>query len=241
MLVKAGIAACVLACAAVALSAIDFRQLYNEMYPVNGLRRDVLNLCHEAKPTFVRAIDADRTLCYDSMPDPVELAIGWVRTSSRLAAMHKPTPVEIAERLLVVAIRERRLDRLGPPQFSGYAMVTGGAAYACDDMKSPIQIAAKSGPALALPDDGLMLRLARGDRAAMAALGLTPSGGGTAAARHPALPVLSLGGAGSSRRPDAPEGAVAADDAPVPAIGLGDDAAPLQSPPAAPSICRTPA
>jgi hypothetical protein len=241
MLVKAGIAACVLACAAVALSAIDLRQLYNEMYPVNGLRRDVLSLCHEVKPTFVRAIEADRTGCYDSMPDPVELAIGWVRTSSRLAAMHKPTPVEIAERLLVAAIRKHRLDRLGPPRFSGYAMVTGGAAYACDDMKSPVEIAAKSGPALALPNDSLVLRLARGDRAAMAALGLTPSGSATAAARHPALPVLSLGGAGNSRRPDASDGAASVADDSAPAVGLGDDAAPSQSPPAAPAICRTPA
>src|SRR5712691_5856664 len=100
MLVKASILATVLICAVVSLSRVDFRELYNEMYPVNGLRRDVLNLCHQTEPTFVRAIEADRVGCYDGMPDPVERAIGWVRTSTRLAAMRHPSPVELAERLL---------------------------------------------------------------------------------------------------------------------------------------------
>lgn len=234
MLVKASLAAGALVCAAVMLSSIDFRQLYNEMYPVNGLRRDVLNLCHQAEPTFVRAVEADRVGCYDSMPDPVELAIGWVRTSSRLAAMHAPTPVEVAEHLLVAAIREHRLDRLGP-QFPSYAMVTGGAAYGCDDGKTTPAVAAKSDLALALPDDSLVLRLVRGDRALMAALGLGPSD------RRPdkTLPILSLGGAGGSGGPETSDRASLAD--PVPAAALGDDAVPLQATPAAPGICRTPA
>lgn len=236
MLVKASFAAGALLCAAVMLSSIDFRQLYNEMYPVNGLRRDVLNLCHQAEPTFVRAIEADRIGCYDGMPDPVELAIGWVRTSSRLAAMHKPTPVEVAERLLVAAIQEHRLDRLGPPQFSGYAMVTGGAAYGCDDGKPTTVVAAKSDLTLALPDDSLVLRLARGDRAAMAALGLSPPRIRSARA----LPVLSLGGAGGSQRPKASDGATGLAD-PAPAAGLGDDPAPPRAAPAPSGICRTPA
>lgn len=235
MLVKASFAAGALLCAAVMLSSIDFRQLYNEMYPVNGLRRDVLNLCHQAEPTFVRAIEADRIGCYDGMPDPVELAIGWVRTSSRLAAMHKPTPVEVAERLLVAAIQEHRLDRLGPPQFSGYAMVTGGAAYGCDDAKPTTAVAAKSDLALALPDDSLVLRLARGDRAAMAVLGLSPPHSGPAGT----LPILSLGGAGGSRGPKASDGAASLAD-PAPAAGMGDDSVARQAAPAAPAICRTP-
>ena len=235
MLVKASLAASALVCAAVMLSSVDFRQLYNEMYPVNGLRRDVLNLCHEAEPTFVRAIEADRIGCYDNMPDPVELAIGWVRTSSRLAAMHKPTPVEVAERLLVAAVREHRLERLGQAQFSGYAMVMGGAAYGCDNGKPTTVVAAKSDLALALPDDSLVLRLARGDRAAMAALGLRPPHSGP----ERVLPILSLGGAGGSQRPRTSDGTAGLAD-PVPAAGLGDDAVPLRAAPATSAICRTP-
>ena len=235
MLVKAGIAACVLACAAAVWSTIDFRQLYNEMYPVNGLRRDVLSLCHEVQPTFVRAIEADRVGCYDSMPDPVELAIGWVRTTSRLAAMHKPTPVEVAEHLLVAATQERRLDRLGPLHFTGYSMVTGGAAYACDEGKAAVSTSGKSDLALALPDDRMVLRLARGDRAAMAALGLEPVD------RHSAtsLPILSLGGAGGgSGSADASGATVGLADSPA-AAGAGDDTVPPRAASAAPAICRT--
>lgn len=241
MLVKASFAAGALICAAVTFYSVDFRQLYNEMYPVNGLRRDVLNLCHQAEPTFIRAIEVDRIGCYDGMPDPVDLAIGWIRTSDRLAAMHKPTPVETAERLLIAAIEEHRLDRLGPPQFSGYSMVTGGAAYACDGAKSPIQVVAKADPALVLPDESLVLRLVRGDRVAMAALGLTSSAVASAGARRPRLPVLRLGGAGGSQSADAPQAAAGLADDRAPAAALGDDSVPPRSPPAAPAICRTPA
>ena len=41
MLVKASIAATALIFAVGSLSSIDFRELYDEMYPVNGLRRVV--------------------------------------------------------------------------------------------------------------------------------------------------------------------------------------------------------
>ncbi len=237
MLVKASVAATALIFAAVGLSSIDLRQLYNEMYPVNGLRRDVLTLCHQAEPTFIRAVKVDRVGCYDSMPDPVELAIGWVRTSSRLAAMRQPTPVEVAERLLVAAISERRLDRLGPPQFTGYALVTGGAARACDGAKSPVAVAS----APALPDDRLVLHAVRGDGAALAALGLMPHRLRLAASRRPELPILSLGGAGGgSGTPEAANGIAGLVD-PAPAPDLGGDSAPLLAPAAAPSLCRTPA
>src|SRR5712692_11816985 len=128
MLVKASIVATALISAVVSLSSIDFRELYDGMYPVNGLRRDVLGLCHQAEPTFVRAVRSSRDNCYDSMPDPVELAIGWVRTSSRLAAMTRtPTAVELAERLMVEATTQRRFDLLGPRRFTGYAGVPAAA------------------------------------------------------------------------------------------------------------------
>src|SRR5215207_9023994 len=110
MLVKASFAATALICAAVSLSSVDYRELYDEMYPANGLKRGVLSLCNATKPTFVRAIEADRVNCYDSMPASIERAIGWVRTSARLAALNKvPTAMEVAERLLVEAAAQRRV------------------------------------------------------------------------------------------------------------------------------------
>ena len=137
MLVKASIFATLLIVGVASLSRVDYRQLYDEMYPVNGLRRDVLSLCHQAQPTFVRAVEADRVGCYDGMPDPVERAIGWVRTSSRLAAMRHPSPVETAERLLVAAAAERRINRLVEPRFTGYAAMPA-AARPCEDAPSAL-------------------------------------------------------------------------------------------------------
>src|SRR6478672_10500287 len=120
MLVKSSILAVAVIAAVMGLSRVDYRDLYNEMYPANGLRRDVLNLCQDFKPTFVRALETDRIGCYDSMPDPVERAIGWVRTTTRLAAMRHPTPVEQAEKLLVEATLRGREELPQPLQFTGY-------------------------------------------------------------------------------------------------------------------------
>ena len=145
------IAATALVCAVVSLSSVDFRELYNEMYPVNGLRRDVLGLCHQAKPTFVRALQSDREGCYDAMPDPIELAIGWVRTSSRLAAMRRtPTAVELAERLLAEAAMPGRDDLLRPRQFTGYVTMPAMASRPCAGAAPQLATAAATGD-LALP------------------------------------------------------------------------------------------
>ncbi|HEX3862194.1 MAG TPA: hypothetical protein VHY35_10925 [Stellaceae bacterium] len=128
MLVKASIAATALIVATLTLHSVDFRELYNEMYPVNGLKRDVLGLCHQAKPTFVRAVRADRNSCYDSMPDSVELAIGWIRSTTRLATMRlTQTPVERAEQLLTEVAAQRRLNLPGAAEFTGYAPLPAAA------------------------------------------------------------------------------------------------------------------
>src|SRR5260370_14453371 len=207
MLVKASIFATVLICVVVGLSRVDFRELYNEMYPVNGLGRGVLNLCHEAEPPFVRAVESDRIGCYDSMPDPVELAIGWVRTSTRLAAMRRPTPVELAERLLLAAATDRRIDRLGEKRFTLYAMLPAASLRPCEDAaKGLLAAASTSDLVLASPDDHLARRLAGADTPSLAALGLAPRARRAAATTPAGLPILSLGGAGDSDSPDRARG-----------------------------------
>jgi len=209
MLVKACIAATALICAAVLLSAVDFRDLYNEMYPVNGLKRDVLGLCHQAQPTFIRAIRGDRVNCYDSMPDNVELAIGWVRTSSRLAALsRKPTAMELAERLLAEPGIVQRLRAAGPTALNGY-LTTPAVIRPCAD-SAPVLAAAAATPALPLgdPDRHLARELAAGGDAALAAIGLKPHRDKAA----PALPVLSLGATGAGEAAGEPLAAPAAAD-----------------------------
>lgn len=222
MLVKSSIAAVAVIAAVVGLSRVDYRQLYDEMYPANGLRRDVLNLCQDFKPTFVRAIETDRVGCYDSMPDPVERAIGWVRTTSRLAAMRHPTPVEQAEKLLILSTLYGRENLLQPLQFTGY-VAQPAAVSPCQ----PLALAAESAPA----------GLARSDEPALAAIGVLPGVvlGGTRAERRAAnaLPVLPIG--------DMPQAAaVGAGDA---AFGLLDAAAAAALGDNAPAAagCRTPA
>lgn len=228
MLVKASILATVAVCAVVSLSQIDYRQLYNEMYPVNGLRRDVLNLCHEAQPTFVRAVEADRIGCYDGMPDPVERAIGWVRTSSRLAAMHAPTPVEKAEKLLISAVTEGRLGRVAEaPQFTGYPALTAPPPQTCAGGRKTLLLAAnQAGPRLS--------SAARDDAQILATVGLAMPGQRNLLGQDRELPVLSLGGAGDSGAP----GTSPLD--PIAAGSGGGDGGSLPLPAAA-AGCRTPA
>src|SRR5262249_8627825 len=160
-------------------------------------KRGVLSMCHDIKPTFVRAIEADRVDCYDSMPDNVELAIGWVRTSSRLAAMRKtPTAMEPADRVLADATQ--RPGGIGDPlRVTGH---TTGAALkrtCADDTKGLTPVA---GNADLLPAKGE--RATRGvtgtNDPAMVALGLAPR---VATAAAP-LPVLPLDPSGKSASPD---------------------------------------
>jgi hypothetical protein len=251
MLVKVSIAATALVCAVVALSSINFRQLYNGMYPVNGLRRDVLNLCHEAEPTFVRAIRASRDNCYDAMPDPVELAIGWVRSSSRLAAMRRPpSPAELAERRLVEAATQGRFDLLGPRRFTGYATMPA-ALRPCEDPATGLAATALVPMNDPLANDRLARHIAGGGDAALAALGLAMRDAQAGSPRGPELPVLPLGGAAGSSSPDgapapartasarAASGAALFD--PMPAAGLGDSSALSLAPRAAAPGCKTPA
>jgi len=87
MLGKIGIAALAVLPIFGATHTTDLRQLYNEMYPVNGLTRDAFNLCHESDATFVRALDTDREHCLDEMPHSFAVAIGHIRPDSQVAAL----------------------------------------------------------------------------------------------------------------------------------------------------------
>jgi hypothetical protein len=192
MLGKIAIAAAVVICAAVPLSQIDYRGLYNEMYPVNGLKRDVLGLCTQAKATFVRAVREDRVNCYDSMPDKIDIAIGWVRTTDRLAAMKPLSAVQLAEKLLAEATTRRQFGFAGTPTFTGY-VTAPAAARPCE--ATALAPAAGSSNPLTEPDERLARRIAKGDDAALAALGLVRPAG----RRDGALPVLPLTGSGQDK------------------------------------------
>lgn len=190
MLVKASIAATFLIGAALVYHTVDFRELYDEMYPVNGLRRDVLGLCHDAKPTFVRAIKSDREGCYDSMPDSIERAIGWIRTSARLAAMKSPSGADLAERVLADLARRQRLGLLDAQQDG-----IGDAAVCAEPGKEVAPVAAAKELYPAVSNERLVRELARGDESVLSRLGLKPTKEARAETRHEEkLPVLPLAG-----------------------------------------------
>lgn len=219
MLAKIGLAVVVLVCAALPLSQVNYGELYNEMYPVNGLKRDVLGLCTVAKSTFVRAIASDRINCYDSMPDKLDVAIGWVRTTDRLMAEKPPTEVQVAEKVLAAAVMRQQFGLAGQPLFTGY--VTAPAAV------RPCAVAALQPAANPLMEtnEHLAQRIAKGDDPALTALGLAPRQQMQRGAREAALPVLPLTGA----RPRVASGNSAARDTASPADpmmrpGLGDSA-----------------
>ena len=220
MLLKSSIAAALVIAAVAGLSRVDYRELYDEMYPVNGLRRDVLNLCHDAKPTFVRALQADRINCYDGMPEPVAVAIDWVRTSARLAAMRHPTPVEQAEKLLIEATLRGREDLLEPRHFTGY-VVQPAAVQPCKP--TVLALAAEHSPAA----------LTRPDDPGLAAIGVLPRGNRAEQRTANALPAMPLGGGAQTGAVGGGNTASRLLDG-IAAAALGDS-----QPPA--SGCRTPA
>ncbi len=90
MLGKAGLVAAIAVAAIVSGRSIDMRSLYDQMYPVSTLKRDVLNLCHENDPTFVRAWRGDRVACYSGMPHAIALALGFIHPSTALAELFSP-------------------------------------------------------------------------------------------------------------------------------------------------------
>jgi hypothetical protein len=133
------------------------------------------------------------------MPDSVEMAIGWVRTTSMMAELNvAQTPVEAAEKALKEAIKTGRFGI--KPQFTGF-VAPAPATRPCPEM---VRALVPLPPAAELkngrPGERLAKRVTGNDEAALAALGLAPRGArpgirpGTHA-RAPDLPVLSLNGA----------------------------------------------
>jgi len=87
MLGKAALAAGIAVAAVMAGRTIDLRQLYDQMYPVDTLRRDAFSLCQQSDRTFIRALEDDRESCYRRMPHSFAVALGRVPAASPLAAL----------------------------------------------------------------------------------------------------------------------------------------------------------
>src|SRR5436853_141435 len=73
MLLKASIVMTLAVCAVAALSRVDYRELYNEMYPVNGLRRDLVVAASAAELRPASAGDQDILTAF-GLPRPARAA-----------------------------------------------------------------------------------------------------------------------------------------------------------------------
>jgi hypothetical protein len=236
MLVKASLAAAALI-AATAICIVDWRDVYNEMYPVNALKRDAFGICHESDPTFIRARQIDREGCFDRMPNSIALAIGWVNTGRRTDHfIDHPGGFPSAEALLA-GLRALPTRRSGARQYAGEAQP--------DCVEAPRVVvpgAAWPSGAPPAPQDRLAGRARPADDPALVALGLAP------AARRPAGAAPSPTAAAAAARPSLARAAAAASETaamPVfeamPSVDLGDSQPMPMMPLPAARGCRTPA
>jgi hypothetical protein len=90
MIGRGGFIAIAVVSALMGAHSLNPRELYNEMYPVETLKRDAFGICHAANPSFVRAFKDDRETCYDSMPNAIEVALGRVHPGAQLKASLDP-------------------------------------------------------------------------------------------------------------------------------------------------------
>ncbi|HEY1795060.1 MAG TPA: hypothetical protein VGG57_02960 [Stellaceae bacterium] len=125
MIAKAGVIAAIAVAAVVSGRSVDVRGLYDQMYPVSTLKRDVLNLCHENDQTFVRALREDRVACYSGMPHSIALALGFIHPSSALAELF--TPFGGADSLLAAAGLAGQLTMSRDPPLAAGPAAPGNA------------------------------------------------------------------------------------------------------------------
>ena len=218
MLGKVGIAAAAVISAAIGAATIDPRELYNEMYPVEAVKRDAFHICHESDRTFIRAVKMDREACFDSMPHMIAIALGRVRPSAALALTTLLDPSRQAELLLALAAMPQRQPITVPRSFANTAWLRA-LSPGCEDKSAAAAPSGAPGPTAAGN-----ARTAALDSTIRGNLPPLPRAAKPGATRQEPLPVIPLTGAkstqGAAGRPaSVPPVAVAASDPVVSDVG----------------------
>jgi hypothetical protein len=209
------------------------RELYNQMYPVETLKRDTFRLCSDADPAFIRAVRSDREACYNSMPHAIAVALGRVRPdSAAIAALLDPAHQIELQRALA-AMRPRQ--PLTTPRSYDNAAWLRSLAAGCAD-KAPAPAVAYSGPVASAggqPGDATL------DSTMLRNLPPLPHAAKAGVAAPQDVPILSLsrGGAVTAASPPAADPAPAAAFAPLPTPDVGDKEAPAIVPLAPATAC----
>ena len=199
--------------ALVGAQSIHPRELYDQMYPIEALKRDAFHICNEANPAFIRAVGADREACFNSMPHIIAVALGRVRRPdlSELATLDPPHQVEL---LMTLAAMPPRQPITAPRSFQNTSWMRALARPCADKTDAPRVSNVEPAVPPRLPQDaGAVLDRAVLDRAALDRAALDKAVPGN-------LPALARGGKG-----------IAAPQRDVPVIPLaGRDATPAPSP-----------
>ncbi|MBV8776702.1 MAG: hypothetical protein JO032_01530 [Alphaproteobacteria bacterium] len=210
------------------------RELYNQMYPVETLKRDTFRLCSDADPAFIRAVRSDREACYDSMPHLIAVALGRVRPTDAIAAAALLDPSRQAELLMTLAAMPPRQPVVAPRSFDDTSWLRALSGGCAERQPAPVSY---SGPVLPPPPSS------RGS----ASLGTTVLGnlpplphadkGGVAARQQvPVIPLDRRGGAGAPGEPSGAQDPVAG-AAPLPTPDIGDKDSPVIVPLAPARAC----
>jgi hypothetical protein len=224
MLLRIGFVVLALLPVAIGARSLDVRELYNEMYPLEPVKREAFKICDEADPTFVRAVKFDREACYNSMPHIMVVAMGRVRPTDALTMQALIDPSREAELLMMLAAMPPRQPITELRSFDNTAWIRA-LSPPCDDKRG--MPSASDAPPLGLPPANG--RAAALDSAIRNNLPPLPRAAQPTGARRDSLPVISLNGGGAGVAPiSAPNaaGGAAATVKSLPAPDIGDSAAP---------------
>jgi hypothetical protein len=225
MLGKIGVVGIAAVCALISANTLHPRELYNEMYPVEALKRDAFHICNDANPAFIRAVGADREACYASMPHIIAVALGRVRPGDAATLATLLDPSRQAELLMTLAAMPPRQPIATRRSFDDTAW-TKSLSRSCDDGNNgpPVSYTAPAGSP-ALPGNGraaalgsvVLGNLPPVTRAAKGGLG-----------QQQPVPVIPLNGrkAAPATSPSVANADPVATVAPLPAPDVGD----LESP-----------
>lgn len=174
--------------------SLNPRELYNEMYPVETLKRDTFRLCHQVDPTFVRAVKVDREACYDSMPNAIEVALGRIHPNGALTIASLLDPSHQAELLIQLAAMPPRQSVSLPRSFVN----TDGTLSPCPANGPPASAAAAAPgrPGAPAPSPGRTATL--GSTTVLGNLPPIPQPAQNPLAWQAILPPLSPGAAGTA-------------------------------------------
>jgi hypothetical protein len=224
MLRRIGFVAIVLLSAVIGAHALNPRELYKEMYPIEPVKRDAFHICDEADPTFIRAVGADREACYNSMPHAMAVAMGRVKPGGALTMQALTDPSREAELLMTLAAMPPRQPIIVPRSFANTAWVRS-LALPCDDKRAmpAVTYTAPGG----LPPPAGTGRAAALDTAIRNNLPPLSRGPQPGIPPEKPLPVITLGPAAPSLTPSSTGASdkVAAFNR-LPAPDIGDDGAP---------------